>query len=90
MMIEAEKAIYETRQLLKLKKDRLLKNYGSPSENVRDSLTFVENLVAAQEDGTTILDYEKWHVDANRKENFSLFSQQPTEARKVIAQVQQQ
>ena len=72
-MREAEKAIQETRQLLKLKKERLLKNYASTGEDaVRDSITLVESIL--KESGnknTKAIDYERWHVD--RGENFSLF-----------------
>ena len=77
MMLEAEKAIFETRQLLKLKKERLLKNYAAVGDEagVRDSITLVENILkesGSKNKDQTSLDYEKWHVD--RPENFSLFA----------------
>jgi hypothetical protein len=64
MMREADRAVEETRLLIQLKKERLLKNYanaigGTGLGGVRDSTEV-----------TT--DYEKWHVD--RGENFSLFA----------------
>ena len=72
-MREAEKAIQETRQLLKLKKERLLKNYSqNGEEGIRDSIQLVESIL--KESGNKnakAIDYERWHVD--RGENFSLF-----------------
>jgi hypothetical protein len=59
---------------MRLKKERLLKS--NLQNEVRDSM----ELLKQQEESVLhpLLDYEKWHVES-RKENFSLFSQQPNE-----------
>jgi len=79
MMREADRAVEETRRLIQLKKERLLKNYastiGGQQDNVRDSITYVEGILGAGKKVDTAIDYEKWHVD--RGENFSLFAPAP-------------
>lgn len=66
-MQEAEKTIRATRELIRLKKERLLKHYIEG----RESYEF--EIPLKQTDHQ--LDWERYHVES-RKENFSLFSQQ--------------
>jgi len=70
MMDEAERLVKQTNDLVKMKKDRLRRQY---LEGVTDSLAFEDHTIGKLLAGE-VNDWEK-RVHVDRKENFSLFSQ---------------
>ena len=80
MMEEADRLVKQTNDLVKMKKERLRRQY---MEGVADSLAFEDHTIGKLLAGE-VSDWEK-RVHVDRKENFSLFSQVASSTAQVLS-----